>query len=95
MPFDWMEPKRNPEYVRTLKAKREAMYRTEIEERAALLQRLGHPRDTVRKRLTAQLGWDFEDGATPVPAAQIDAILERLYGGAAARPVTRTKPAAK
>jgi hypothetical protein len=50
MPFDWMEPKRNPEYVRTLKAKREAMYRTEIEERAGLLQRLGHTRESTRSR---------------------------------------------
>ena len=91
MPFDWMEPKRNPEFVRTLKTKREAMYRAEIEERAALLQRLGHTRDSVHKRLIAQLGWDFEEGKPPVPGAQVDAILERLYGGAATRPVPRPK----
>lgn len=95
MPFDWMEPKRNPEFVRTLKAKREAMYRTEIEERAALLQRLGHTRDNVHRRLTAQIGWDFEQSTPPFPGAQVDAILERLYGGAVTRAVPRAKAAAK
>jgi hypothetical protein len=90
MPFDWMEPKRNPEYVRTLQAKREAMYRTEIEERAGLLQRLGHTRESTRHRLTAKIGWDFEGGGTAVPAAQVDAILERIYGGSP-RPTTRPR----
>jgi hypothetical protein len=94
MPFDWMEPKRNPEFVRTLKAKREAMYRTEIEERAGLLQRLGHTRESTRSRLTAKIGWDFEGGGTAVPAAQVDAILERIYGGQS-RPTTRPKTPTK
>jgi hypothetical protein len=94
MPFDWMEPKRNPEYVRTLKAKREAMYRAEIEERAALLQRLGYTREATKNRLAAQLGWDFEGNGSPLPAAQLDALLERLYG-APARPTARPKTAAK
>jgi hypothetical protein len=89
-PFDWMEPKRNPEHARTLKAKREAMYETEIADRAALLHRLGHPREAARTRLTAQLGWDFEGSASPVPARQLDAILDRVYGNGAARTMNRT-----
>lgn len=95
--FDWMEPKRNPEHARTLKAKREAMYHSELEERAGLLQRLGKPRDAVRARLAAQLGWDFEDSPRPVDARQLDAILDRVYGGGGARTMTRTsgKGAAK
>ncbi|HEX3698797.1 MAG TPA: hypothetical protein VH374_25735 [Polyangia bacterium] len=88
--FDWMEPKRNPEHARTLKAKREAMYLSELEDRAGLLHRLGHGRDAVRARLNAQLGWDFEDGGNPIAARQLDAILDRVYGGGAARTMTRT-----
>ena len=47
MPFDWMQPKRNASYSKTLSAKREAMYRGELVERAALLHRLGHGKAAV------------------------------------------------
>ena len=89
--FDWMEPKHNPEYTRTLKAKRAAMYESELEERAGLLQRLGHGRDATRARLAAQLHWDFEDGGSPVPDKRLDAIVDRLFGGTGA-PRTLTRP---
>ena len=41
------------------KAGREAMYRAELEERAALLHRLGHGKQQTRARLAANLAWDF------------------------------------
>lgn len=106
MPFDWMEPKRNPEFEKTQQAKRREMYRSELAERAALLHRLGHARDAVRLRLAANLGWDFAAGPNPVVngagagepggAAAIDAvlnaILDREFGGAQpARPKGETK----
>jgi hypothetical protein len=81
-PFDWMEPKRNPEAARAQKSRREAMYRLELEERAALLQRLGHGREQVRARLAANLGWDFERGESPISTAQIDSIIEKVFGSA-------------
>jgi hypothetical protein len=80
LPFDWMEPRRNPGHGKTEKARREAMYRTELEERAALLHRLGHEREAIRARLTANLGWDFPAGKSPVPPSALDAILDRLFG---------------
>ena len=95
-PFDWMEAKRNPDVARAQKAKAVAMVKTELEERAALLQRLGHGKDAVRARLAANLRWDFEGREAPIKAADIDAILDRVYGGAAGgRPAARAKGGAR
>ena len=85
MSFDWMQPKRNASYTKTLSAKREAMYRGELVERAALLHRLGHGKATVRARLAANLGWDF-DGAAGAIAGELDGIVEREFGAARATP---------
>jgi hypothetical protein len=82
-PFDWMVAKRNPEVARAQRARREAMYRTELEERAALLARLGYGKDAARARLQANLKWDFPDGAGPLPATEVDAIVERIFGAGA------------
>ena len=83
-PFDWMVAKRNPEVARSQKARREAMYRTELEDRAGLLCRLGHTKEAARSRLQANLRWDFPDGTGPLAAPQVDAIVERVFGGTAA-----------
>jgi hypothetical protein len=93
-PFDWMVAKRNPAVARAQKEKREAMYKTELEERAALLQRLGHTKDDARARLLANTKWDFESGsggAGPVTAAHIDAMIDRVFGGAGGKPGARGK----
>jgi hypothetical protein len=82
-PFDWMIAKRNPEVARAQKARREAMYRTELEERAALLGRLGYGKDAARARLQANLRWDFPDGAGPLAASDVDAIVDRMFGAGA------------
>ena len=81
-PFDWMEPRRNPERGKIDKAHREAMYRTELEERAALLHRLGYAKDKTRARLAANLAWDFPNGSKPLDGAALDAIVDRLFDGA-------------
>jgi len=81
-PFDWMESRRNPERVKIDKAHREAMYRTELEERAALLHRLGYAKDKTRARLAANLAWDFPNGSKPLDGAALDAIVDRLFDGA-------------
>jgi hypothetical protein len=81
-PFDWMESRRNPERGKVDKAHREAMYRTELEERAALLHRLGYAKDKTRARLAANLAWDFPNGSKPLDGAALDAIVDRLFDGA-------------
>ena len=80
-PFDWMDPRRNPDRGKIEKARREAMYRSELEDRAALLQRLGYAKDKARARLAANLAWDFPDGKTPLDAGALDAIVDRLFNG--------------
>ena len=81
-PFDWMESRRNPERGKIDKTHREAMYRTELEERAALLHRLGYAKDKTRARLAANLAWDFPNGSKPLDGAALDAIVDRLFDGA-------------
>jgi hypothetical protein len=81
-PFDWMDSRRNPERGKIDKAHREAMYRTELEERAALLHRLGYAKDKTRARLAANLAWDFPNGSKPLDGAALDAIVDRLFDGA-------------
>ena len=82
-PFDWMEPKRNPAVARASSAKRQAMVESELFDRASLLQRLGVARPAARARLGARLAWDFEGRTNPVGDQQLDAILDRVYGGGA------------
>ena len=93
MPFDWMEPKRNATFAKTLPAKREAMYLGELAERAALLQRLGHGKVAVRARLAANVKWDFEQGPSPIAGGELDAIVDRAFG--AAKPTPRHKGGTK
>jgi hypothetical protein len=81
-PFDWMEPRRSPDRGKIEKARREAMYRAELEDRAALLQRLGYGKGKTRARLAANLAWDFPNGSKPLDAAALDAIVDRLFDGA-------------
>jgi hypothetical protein len=83
-PFDWMDPRRSPDRGKIEKARREAMYRSELEERAALLQRLGYAKDKARARLAANLAWDFPNGARPLDDAALDAIVDRLFNDGAA-----------
>jgi hypothetical protein len=80
-PFDWMEPRRNADRAKIENTRRETMYRTELEERAALLQRLGYGRDRTRARLAANLAWDFQDGRSPDHAAAVDAIVDKIFNG--------------
>jgi hypothetical protein len=95
-PFDWMEAKRNPDVARAQKARREAMYRAELEERAALLHRLGYAKETARARLRANLKWDFDGGAGPVKEADADAIVDRVFASSTTgRTTARPKPPSK
>ena len=83
MPFPWLHPVRTPPHGRA------AMYRHELEERAALLHRLGYSRERTRARLAQNVAWDFEIGAGPGPApAEIDAVVEAVFrrGGTGSGP---------
>ncbi len=75
-PFDWLEPRRVKR-----PPMREAAYRREIEDRAALLRRLNYSRPAARTRLLQNIDWDFEIGAGPrvLNAADVDAILDQTW----------------
>jgi hypothetical protein len=90
-PFDWMEPRRNKNRPPIEAAGRAAMYRAEIEERAALLGRLGHGREQARARLLANLSWDFAPAARPLTEKDVDGILDRVFGQNGAKTAPRAK----
>lgn len=97
-PFDWMEPRRNADRAKIEKTRRETMYRAELEERAALLQRLGYGRDRTRARLAANLAWDFDGGKagkSPLDAAAIDAIVDKVFNGKSEPATGRGAPRGK
>jgi hypothetical protein len=77
-----MDPRRNPDRGKIDQARREAMYRGELEERAALLHRLGYGKEKTRARLAANLAWDFPSGKRPLDDGALDAIVDRLFNGA-------------
>ena len=73
--FDWMTPTHRPD--RTATRRRLAL--EECAQRAALLQRLGYPRDHILRRLQANLAWDFAIGASaPIASSDLEALLDAL-----------------
>jgi hypothetical protein len=58
---------------------RRAMYRKEIEDRAALLMRLGHKAGDVKSRLKKSVDWDFDLQSAPDHAGEVDRIVDDVY----------------
>jgi hypothetical protein len=85
--FAWNEKKTKGSPVPT-PARREEMYRRELEERAALLFRLGYPAKRAKDRLAANVAWDFELHGRPKHASEIDKIVDAVYrrGGGSGPP---------
>jgi hypothetical protein len=81
MSFPWMQVRK----VRLPAGRREEMYRRELEERAALLYRLGFTQARARQRLLGNVLWDFELHGRPRHAADVDRVVDAVYkraGGA-------------
>ncbi len=82
MPFDYLESP-DPACYKHAPEKAEAQYLRELEERAALLSRLHHDRDTATKRLMGNISWDWECIPNPEFVARLRAavpdIIERVY----------------
>jgi hypothetical protein len=80
MPFDYSRSGPNgAARSGRLAARREQMYLEEMEERAALLCRLGFDKARAKLRLRANLAWDFELNETPALAKKIDSIVDAIY----------------
>ena len=81
MAFDWIDSGGGlPASVRS--ARRQAMYRAELAERAALYRRLNFRRELAKRRLSDNVAWDFEvsGGAGAPTAKEIDAVITAAYG---------------
>ena len=76
MIFDWMQT-RSP--TKRNQPKRDDMYRRELEDRAALLYRLGYSAKRCKARLAANVAWDFEMHGRPRHAAEVDKIVDAVY----------------
>jgi hypothetical protein len=73
--FDWMTVppgKHNNQ-------RRDEMYRRELEERAALLFRLGYSAARAKARLAGNVAWDFELHGRPRHAADVDKIVDAVF----------------
>jgi hypothetical protein len=76
-PFDWLEtPKRK---TKADNQRRDEMYRRELEDRAALLFRLGYSSKRAKARLAGNVAWDFELHGRPRHAAEVDKIVDAVY----------------
>lgn len=81
--FVWTEPAKSRAVTEQHARARETMYRRELEQRAALLLRLGRGPAYVKARLAANLAWDFDLGPTspkpiapPLSQSEIDKIVD-------------------
>ena len=59
--------------------RRQQMYKKEIEDRAALLMRLGHSAKDVKARLKKSVDWDFDLQDAPKHADDVDKIVDGVY----------------
>lgn len=59
--------------------RRQQMYKKEIEDRAALLMRLGHTAKDVKSRLQKSVDWDFDMSDSPKHAGEVDRIVDNVF----------------
>jgi|OpeIllAssembly_1097287.scaffolds.fasta_scaffold931252_2 hypothetical protein len=82
MPFDYLHSS-VPRCYRNAGEKAEAQYLRELEQRAALLFRLGFDKDAAIRRLRGNLAWDWECNPNPEFVARLKeavaGVVERIY----------------
>lgn len=80
--FDWWCPKVNPAFQARIAGRFAEAGRREIEERARLLMHLKFAPDAAARRIRDGIAWEFELSKVPAFAAEVDAIVERVYRAA-------------
>jgi hypothetical protein len=80
--FDWWCPKVNPSFQEKVAGRFAEAGRREIEERARLLMHLKFDAATAASRIRDRIAWEFELSKMPAFAAEVDAIVERVYRAA-------------
>lgn len=78
MPFSWYHPD-VPEAYTDAGSKAEQMYLHELRERAALLMRLGYPKQETKLRLMGNVRWDFELHSSPSHLQAVDKVVDNVY----------------
>jgi hypothetical protein len=78
MPFTWYHPD-IPETFKVAGSKASRMYTTELQERAALLMRLGFSMEETTRRLRGYVSWDFELHEAPEHLARVKELVEKVY----------------
>jgi hypothetical protein len=85
MPFDYMHSTPPLQFAHAPE-KAELQYRSELEDRAALLYRLGYDREAVTARLRGNMAWDWECSPRPAFVAAVEqaipAIVEKVFSRA-------------
>ena len=79
MVFPWHVPVQNDSVRAANPAWRDDMQRREIQTRAALLFRLGRPRDEAVATLGRYVAWEFEGRHTPEMLGDIGSIVDGVY----------------
>ena len=74
--FVWTDTPKKP--TERDRAAREAMLHRELEGRAALLLRLGHPVSYVKARLAANVAWDAGHEGKVAVSSDIDKLVDTL-----------------
>jgi hypothetical protein len=87
MSFPWYEPKR----LTPSPAKRDEVLRQELEDRAALLLRLGYSKQAAKARLRSNVAWDYELRGKPRTVEtdrEIDKLVDAVWrrGGGSGPP---------
>jgi hypothetical protein len=81
MPFSWYHADLPENLTAQWPQKFEQMYAEGIKQHALLLQRLGHPRDYAKQRISSNMRWEFEQMKLPNALYErIGEIVNQVYG---------------
>jgi acyl-CoA reductase-like NAD-dependent aldehyde dehydrogenase len=74
--FSWDD---KPTAYKRSAERRHEMFKKEVEDRAALLMRLGHRAADVKQRLKRTVAWDFDLSPRPDQMGEVDRIVDEVY----------------
>ena len=90
MPFDYLHPKVPLSYANAGE-KAEAQYLKELEQRAALLYRLGYGKQQTIQRLSGNLHWDWECNPNPDYVERLKSAVKEVVGRIYSKPLPPEK----
>ncbi len=82
MPFDYMIPKVNRQFLKKLEGRPQELGRLEVEQRANLFCRLNYPRAYAVRRIMDNIAWEFELSKLPAFHKEVREIVDGVYKNA-------------